>query len=165
VPELRAYRKPDVPREIAIQIASYVRVQWPAVIGRGTPLWEATPYPADGLHFVLIAYRGEQFNVYGLSSVFCFPTHRGCGFGEQIVAAATEHIRRQPEADLALLFCGDRVKSLYARHGWKLVPGIQIRYGDDRPFNDGHVMTLFVSERARAHDFTAGPVYVGPNTW
>ena len=182
MPELCAYRKPDVPREIAIQIASYVRVQWPAFIGRGKPLWEGTPYPDHCLHFVLtdgdvlishaivsarpLAHGGEQFVTYGLSSVFCYPTHRGCGFGEQIVAAATAHIRRQGDADLALLFCGDRVRSLYQRQGWQHVPGMTVRYGaDDKPFNDGHVMTLLVSARARAHDFPAEPFHVGPYTW
>jgi predicted N-acetyltransferase YhbS len=182
VPELRAYRKPDVPREIAIQIASYVRVQWPGLIAPGKPLWEATSYPAECLHFVLtdgdvlishaavssrrLAHGGETFNVYGLSSVFCYPTHRGSGFGEQVVAAATAHIRHASDADLALLFCGARAQSLYTRCGWELVPGMQIRYGDDnREFNDGRVMTLFVSSRARAHDFSAEPFHVGPNTW
>ena len=182
MPELRSYRKLDVPREIAIQIASYVRVQWPGITRRRTPLWEGTTYPADCLHFVLtdgdvlishaivaarpLAHGGATFNVYGLSSVFCYPTHRGSGFGEQIVAAATHHIRQQNDADLALLFCGDRVRSLYTRHGWEIVPGLRIRFGDDdREFNDGHVMTLFVSERARAHDFSAEPFHVGPNTW
>ena len=182
MPEIRAYRKLDVPREIAIQIASYVRVQWPGLVAPDRPLWEATSYPPECLHFVLtegdvlvshaavssrrLAHGGEAFNVYGLSSVFCYPTHRGTGFGQQIVAAATEHIRQQSDADLALLFCGERVKSLYTRCGWQVVPGLEIRAGDDnREFNDGHVMTLFVSDRARAHDFSAEPFHVGPNTW
>ena len=42
---------------------------------------------------------------------------------------------------------------------------LKIRYGDNRDFNDGHVMTLLVSNRARAHDFSAEPLHVGPNTW
>jgi predicted N-acetyltransferase YhbS len=181
VPEIRAYRKLDVPREIAIQIASYVRFQWPAFIGRNKPLWEGTPYPDDCLHFVMtdgdvlvshaivssrwLEHRGERFNVYGLSSVFCYPTHRGSGFGEQIVTAATDHIRRQTDADLALLFCGERVKSLYTRHGWRHIPELRVRYADNKEFNDGFVMTLLVSDRARAHDFTSEPFHVGPITW
>jgi GNAT superfamily N-acetyltransferase len=181
VPELRSYRKLDVPREIAIQIASYVRFQWPAFIGRNNPLWEGTPYPNHCLHFVLtdgdvlishaivssrwLEHCGKQFNVYGLSSVFCYPTHRGSGFGEQIVAAATDHVRQQNDADLALLFCGERVRSLYQRQGWEHIPALKIRFGDDKEFNDGFVMTLLLSQRARAHDFTTEPFYVGPNTW
>lgn len=182
VPELRSYRKRDVPRDIAIQIASYVRFQWPAFIGRKMPLWESTPYPDHCLHFVLVdgdvlvshaivssrglRHRGETFNVYGLSSVFCYPTHCGSGFGEKIVAAATDHIRRQSDANLALLFCGERVRSLYTRQGWQHVPAMKVLFGDDnREFNDGYVMTLLLSERARAHDFATEPLHVGPNTW
>ena len=181
MPEIRSYRKLDVPREIAIQIASYVRFQWPAFIGRNKPLWEGTPYPDYCRHFVLtdgdvlishaivsarpLDHRGERFSVHGLSSVFCYPTHRGSGFGEQIVAAATDWIRQQNDADLALLFCGERVRSLYQRQGWEHVSGMKIRYGDDKEFNDGFVMTLLLSGRARAHDFTSEPFYVGSITW
>jgi hypothetical protein len=65
-----------------------------------------------------------------------------------------------------LLFCGDRVRTLYQRRGWADVPAMKIRYGEaNKEFNDGHVMTLFVSSRARAHDFSAEPFHVGPNTW
>src|SRR3954464_10077365 len=110
MPELKSYRKYEMPRDLAVQIASAVRFIWPAFFGRRTPLWESTPYPAEGLHFVLtdgdvlishalvssrpLVHAGETFMVYGLSSVFCYPTHRGSGFGEQIVAAATDHIRK-----------------------------------------------------------------------
>jgi GNAT superfamily N-acetyltransferase len=179
--ELRCYRKNEVPRDIAVQVASYVRVQWPGLLARRTPLWESTPYPADGVHFVIadgdalvshalahgrkLSHGGEEWNVWGLSSVFTYPAHRGGGFGEQVVAAATKHIRHQPGADLALLFCGERVKSLYLRQGWEHLPAIRVKFGDDQEFNDGHVMTLFVSGRARAHDFAALPIYVGSNTW
>ncbi|MEO6434765.1 MAG: GNAT family N-acetyltransferase [Tepidisphaeraceae bacterium] len=181
MPELQFYRKLDVPRDIALQIASAVRFIWPNFFGKTPPLWESTPYPNDCLHFVLtegdilishaivsartLAHSGETFNVYGLSSVFCYPSHRGGGFGEQVVAAATDYIRKQPDADLALLFCGERVKSLYLRQRWQHLPDLQIHFGDDKPFNDGHVLTLFVSDRARAHDFTNQPFYVGANTW
>jgi predicted N-acetyltransferase YhbS len=183
VPELRSYRKPDVPRDIALQIASAVRFIWPAMLGQKTPLWESTPYPDDGVHFVVVdgdvlishtlvtsrklTHGGETFNVYGLSSVFCYPSHRGTGLGEQVVAAATDHIRKQADADFALLFCGERVKSLYLRHGWEYVPELKIISGpDNKAFADGYVLTLLVSDRARAHRFAeAEPLHVGKNTW
>jgi GNAT superfamily N-acetyltransferase len=182
VAELHSYRKLDVPRDIAVQIASYVRVQWPHFIGRKTPLWEGTPYPDYCLHFVLteadvlishaivsarpLAHGGETFNVYGLSSVFCYPTHRGLGFGERIVSEATSYIRKQPDADLALLFCGDRVRSLYTRQGWGHIAGLRVLSGPENElFNDGHVMSLMISERAAAHDFAREPFHVGPYTW
>ena len=181
--EIRSYRKLDVPRDIALQIASAVRYTWPHFFKGTPPLWETTPYPDSCLHFVLtdgdvlishalvsarpLTHGGETFNVYGLSSVICFPTHRGQGFGERVVAAATEHIRKQQDADFALLFCGERVKSLYLRQGWEHVPGLKVIYGDDnKAYADGYALTLYVSDRARRHRFDESePLHVGPNTW
>jgi GNAT superfamily N-acetyltransferase len=181
MPELRSYGKSEVPREIAIQIASYVRFQWPAFAGRKTPLWESLYPSIDRTHFVLtegdvlvshalvhgrpLAHGGQTWSTWGLSSVFCYPTHRGSGFGEQVVDAATGHIREQPAADLAMLFCGERVKPLYTRHGWQHLAGLRVTYADGKAFDDGYVMVLFVSDRARAHDFTREPFHVGPYTW
>jgi GNAT superfamily N-acetyltransferase len=180
-PILRFFRKLDLPRDIAVQIASYARFQWPHFIGRGTPLWESTPYPNHCLHFVLtdadvlishaivsarpLTHAGQTFMTYGLSSVFCYPTHRGSGYGERIVRDATDYVRQQLDADLALLFCGERVKSLYFRQGWQHLPKLEVRYADNQLFNDGYVLTLLVSERARAHDFESEPFPVGPYTW
>jgi hypothetical protein len=46
------------------------------------------------------------------------------------------------------------------------MPGLRILFGgDNQMFNDGHVMTLMVSERAAAHDFAREPLHVGPYTW
>ena len=183
MPEIRSYRKPDVPRDIAVQIVSGVRFVWPQFFGKTAPLWESMPYPADGMHFVMVdgdllishvlvtsrklAHAGESFNVYGLSSVFTFPTHRGTGCGEKTVAAATDYIERQSDADFALLFCGERVKSLYLRHGWEVVPGMKIQFGpDNQTYADGYCLTLYVSDRARAHRFSESePLHVGKNTW
>jgi GNAT superfamily N-acetyltransferase len=182
LPQLYRYRKDEVPRDVAVQIASYVRFQWPAFAGRKSPLWESLYPTIDRTHFVLVdgdvlvshaiahgrplAHGGRTWNVWGLSSVFTYPTHRGSGFGEQVVAAATSHIRSQPDADFALLFCGERVKSLYLRQGWEHLPAIRVTFGAGPAwFNDGHVMTLLLSGDARAHDFSVEPIHVGPNTW
>ena len=183
MPEIHSYRKLDVPRDFAVQIASAVRFVWPQFFGKTPPLWESTPYPNEGLHFIVtdgdvlishalvsvrpLAHAGETFNVYGLSSVFCYPSHRGSGWGEKVVEAATDHIRKQRDGDFALLFCGERVKSLYARRGWEHVPGLKVIYGpDNQTYADGYVLTLYVSDRARAHRFVADePLHVGKNTW
>ncbi len=182
MPEIHAYRKLDVPRDIAMQIASAVRYTWPQFFKGTPPLWETTPYPDSCLHFVLVdgdvlishaivsarplTHRGETFTVYGLSSVICFPTHRGQGFGERVVAGATDYIKQQPDADFALLFCGERVKPLYERTGWTHTPHITVTYGpDNKTYSDGYLMGLFVSDRARAHRFDEAPLYVGANTW
>jgi GNAT superfamily N-acetyltransferase len=185
MPELRSYLKPDLPRDISIQIAGYVRTQWPQFIGRQTKC-DWTPYPDWCLHFVIvegdvlishaiaasrkIEHGGQTYNVGGLSSVFCYPSHRGSGFGEQVVTAATEHLRSDPSVDFALLFCGQRVRTLYERTGWELVPAPRIYSGDRANpalYNDGFVMGVFLTDKGRAFRpiLEQEPVYVGANTW
>jgi hypothetical protein len=99
--------------------------------------------------------------------VICFPTHRGQGHGERVVAAASDYIRQQKDGDLALLFCGEKVKSLYLRQGWEYVPGLKVISGpDNKAYADGYVLTLYVSDRARRHRFMEDqPLHVGPFTW
>lgn len=181
VPELKSYRRSEIPRDLAIQIASYVRIQWPNLAGRRTPLWESLYPSIERTHFVItdgdvlishaiahgrtLTHAGESWDVWGLSSVFTYPTHRGSGFGEQVVAAATQHIRQQQGADFALLFCGQRVKSLYFRQGWQHLPHLRVHFGENQCFNDGYCLALLLTDRARAHDFSTEPLHVGPYTW
>jgi GNAT superfamily N-acetyltransferase len=181
MPKIQSYLKFEVPRDIAMQIVSGVRFTWPGFLDGKTPAWESTPYPAGGRHFVMmdgdmlvahvlvssrtLTHAGEAFVVYGLSSVFCFPGYRGKGFGEQTAEAATRHIREQADADLALLFCGERASHLYRRLGWEIAPGVEIRFGDNQLYSDGLTLALYVSDRARAHRFDSEPFHVGPKTW
>ena len=116
-------------------------------------------------HGRALTHAGESWDVWGLSSVFTYPTHRGSGFGEQVVAAATQHIRQQKGADFALLFCGERVKSLYFRQGWQHLPHLRVHFGENQCFNDGYCLALLLTDRARAHDFSTEPLHVGPYTW
>jgi GNAT superfamily N-acetyltransferase len=186
MPQLAVFSKNDLPRDLAIQVASYVRVQWPFMLGQRTPLWESTPYPADGKHFVLfdddvlishvlviqkqIEHVGEIWNVGGLASVFTYPTHRGAGHGERTVAAATDFLRSNGSTDFALLFCGQRVSNLYLRCGWELWTKPSITFGDPsapKTFDEYLVMGTIISQRAReARAALEGTrLYVGKNTW
>jgi GNAT superfamily N-acetyltransferase len=149
-------------------------------------LWESTPYPPDGKHFVLfdgdvlishvlvvrkqLEHIGQRWNVGGLASVFTYPTHRGAGNGERTVAAATDELRNNGNTDFALLFCGQRVSSLYVRNGWEIWTKPAITFGDagaPKTFNEYLVMGMIISQRARdARQAIEGtPLYVGKNTW
>jgi aminoglycoside 2'-N-acetyltransferase I len=186
MPQLGVFSKDDLPRDLAIQIASYVRVQWPFLLGTKTPLWESAPYPADGKHFILfdgdvlishvlvlrkqLSHIGQEWNVGGLASVFTYPTHRGAGHGEKVVAAASDYLRNNGETDFALLFCGERVSSLYLRTGWEFWKQPPILFGDKaspQVFDAYLTMGMMVSQRARdARAAMEGqPLYVGQNTW
>jgi len=186
MPELRSYLKQELPREIAVQIRSYIRMQWP---GLGTELTKIvappSPWVRDRQAFVLmedellishadanfrtIEHGGQAYEVGGLSAVFTYPAHRGKGLGEIVVRAATEFLQER-SADFALLFCGERVQTLYERVGWTLLPAARIYYGDaanPTVKNDGLIMGLFISDRGRAFKpvLEQEPVYVGPFTW
>jgi aminoglycoside 2'-N-acetyltransferase I len=189
LPQLLSYSKNEMPRDIALQIVSYVRIQWPFLLGQKTPLWESAPYPADGKHFVLVdgdaliahalahhkmvEHGGRQWKVGALSSVFTYPTHRGTGYGEQVASAATQWLR-ESGTDFALLFCGERVKSLYLRQGWEHLPPLRVTYGDvgelkkyEEEYLGGFVLIMLVSESAAAakSQLENQPIYVGQNTW
>jgi hypothetical protein len=74
------------------------------------------------------------------------------------------------KADFALLFCGERVQSLYDRVGWSLLPAARIYYGEKtNPTvkNDGLIMGMFISDKGRAIRplLEQEPLYVGLATW
>lgn len=183
--ELRAYAKSAVPRDVALQIRSYQRMQWPhldEVIG--AMLWDV---PADSTartfvvldgeklvshaeaNFRPIARAGYTFNVGGLSAVFTYPAYRGKGHAQQVVSAATAFLD-QSDADLALLFCGESKRGLYASLGWVTMEAADIQYGDPQHptrYEGGIVMVRYMSARRRAASsaFQCEPVYVGERTW
>ena len=186
MPELQSYLKREVPREIAIQIRSGIRFVWPQLNAGITTLWK--PPPVDSMErrtFVLmddellvshaeatirdVSHRGQDFKVGGLSAVFAYPNYRGSGAGERVVAAATDFLR-QSSSDFALLFCGERVSSMYKRLGWEREDRMRIHFGDKanpKTYQDGLLMGLFLSQRARdaKPQLEGSPLYVGPNTW
>jgi GNAT superfamily N-acetyltransferase len=189
VPQLSVYSKEQVPRDMAVQMCSYVRIQWPFLMGQATPLWRPQRYPDGGRHFMLhdddvliahalshhreIAHVGRTWRVGALSGVFTYPTHRGSGFGEQVVAAATKYLR-ESETDFALLFCGERVKSLYERQGWEHSPAVRVTSGNiEQPVKyeeehvGGFVLVMYVSEAAKGarEAIESRPIHVGQSTW
>ena len=182
--ELRSYVKGEVPRDVAVQIASYVRMQWPGLLERRTPLWESTPYPPEGVHFVVtdgdvlvshalahtrtVEHAGERYVTGALSSVCTYPAWRKLGHGGRVVAAATEHIRASG-ADIAMLFTGEPRRSFYAALGWEPIDGARILYGDPNApqQEEGLTMMLFLSDKGRRARsiFEREAIFVGPITW
>src|SRR5215217_6279737 len=101
MPELRSYLKQDVPRDIAVQIRSFIRIQWAEVEPERTTIVAPPPVTAtvDRTAFVLVEgevlishaeanlrsleHRGQTYRVGGLSAVLTYPAHRGRGNGER----------------------------------------------------------------------------------
>ena len=168
MPELRWYLKPDVPGDIACQIRSYIRMQWPQLNAGVTQIWPSRSGLAlDRVVFVLVEdellishaetsireidHSGQRYKVGGLSAVFAYPAHRGSG------------------ADLSLLFCGERVKSLYLRLGWEVMESQQIMHGDPAaPVKAEYIVMANVATprgKAARDLWNQQPVYVGPTLW
>ena len=181
--KLKAYRKVDVPRDIAAQIRSYVRIQWPCLDTRGQALWDVrVDSPArtfvvlDGdklvshaeANFRTVDHGGRTYAVGGLSAVFTFPAYRGGGFAKEVVREASAALDGS-EADLAMLFCGEPLRRFYASYGWHAVESARILHGDpaNPVLHEGLVMMRFISDAGRAAraSFESQPVYVAERTW
>jgi GNAT superfamily N-acetyltransferase len=186
MPALHAFAKSDVPRDVAIQVRSYQRIQWPHLDERiGGKLWDVPRDLAVRTFVVLddeklvshaeanfrpLEHAGQMFTVGGLSAVFTYPAYREHGFAQQVVRAATDFLDASP-ADMALLFCGERLRDFYTTFGWEaLGDDTRIFYGDrahPTPHAGNVVMARFIS--THGHDARATlarePLFVGERTW
>ena len=120
--ELRSWPKHAVPREIAVQIRSYIRMQWPPLNGTQNRIWDFVARENEPTTFALVddeilvshaemnfrttQFHSERWNVGGLSTVFTYPAFRRTGCASRIVSAATDALK-ESDADLAMLFCGE----------------------------------------------------------
>ena len=186
MPQLLSFPKHQVPRDIAIQIRSYYRIQWSHVHARSGTLWNyAADNPLRPINFVLmedealishaeanwrtIEFGGGSFTCGGLSGVFTYPAWRGSGLAKDVVRAATDALN-QSDADLAILFCGPRLRNFYSECGWTPMDSARILFGDPtNPQQDktGQIMMLFPSPKGRLIQdrLLSEPLYVGALTW
>jgi aminoglycoside 2'-N-acetyltransferase I len=185
MPTLQDFPHHEMPPQIATQIHSYVRMQWPFLNAGNTQIWNYTPQPIPPRHFVLmdgellishaavnqrdLPHHGRSWRIAGLSTVFTYPDRRDAGFASQVVAAATKYIL-QSDADLAILFAGHQLENFYHHHGWLPAPDARILHGpavSPELKTDNLVMMLIVSPHAQKNVqwFTQEDFYVGENTW
>jgi len=183
--ELRTYPKHAVPREIAAQIRSFIRMQWPFLNGQQNRIWDFAPANGEPTTFVLVddeilvshtevnyrpvEFAGQTLKVGGLSAVFTYPAFRGGGHARRIVSAATESILNS-DADLAILFCGGALENFYSACGWTAMKNARVLYGareSPQLKDDNLVMMVFVSARGKALRDTLDreQIYVGAKTW
>jgi GNAT superfamily N-acetyltransferase len=182
VPTLHRFPKHEVPREIAVQIRSFIRIQWPALMGRGGRLYDVEP--CDAMTFVLMEdealvshaqvkrwdfpHDGEMLKVAGLSAVFTYPAWRGSGCGKQIIRAATDYLP-QTGADIGMLFCSDGRRMLYESCGWIVVRSTRVLEGDEHSpkVHENQQMAFEITPKGRQirESFENAAVYVGQSTW
>lgn len=183
-PELKSFSDGNMPSAYVHQLRSFIRIHWfdiyqyelsPLV---GEPSWHSRYfmmvegeclYSSANAVWSMVEHQGERYKMYGLSGVFTYPAFEGRGFGSQVVKAATDYIRQEPNADMAILWTGENLFNFYGRCGWEPMPDMTVHRGEkDNPeVYNGHAMMLFVSDRAKQnrHLLNEYPFYFGAFTW
>ena len=151
----------EFPDELRLQAVSFMRVEWPYIYSGERRLWMET-FPSDlkPVHFcvtdgeVLLSHaevveaefvhEGETLSVHGLGNVFTFPPFRRCGYGAQVVAAATSHTLEYP-GDAAFLKTNLQLEQFYSAHGWMTLNDSSGSDAPDRPISMG----ILRSDRAK----------------
>jgi predicted N-acetyltransferase YhbS len=143
MPELSVLNTSDeLPPEIGRQIRALLATEWPG----SDEEMVSGPLLAPDLHpvyFVItsedrvvsygrtiwawVPHKGGALKLYGLGDVVSAPEWRRSGYGDRIVEAASVHIRSDPEADVAVLLTTPALEAWYGRHGWTLVPGLNVK--------------------------------------
>jgi predicted acetyltransferase len=117
----------------------------------------------------MVEIHNQLYKIYGLGMVLTYPAHRKQGYGQKVVAAATELIMQTSDADLALLQTAPHLEQLYKKHGWNHTSKIKILSGNpNKPIDeDGWFMTMFLSERAKRNQtyFELMPFYLDEHIW
>src|SRR5687767_12574584 len=184
MPDLRFIPSAELPRDLKLQVLSFIRIEWWWIFRDNNRFWDYTDkstHPVNAViterglvishaevNWRMLEHGGQAYKVYGVSAVFTYPAFRKEGYGTQVMRAVTEHLRAS-DADLALLFCLPQLVPFYENAGWETPPNAQILYGDRDHPHEEEIATcmLFVSERGRAarEAFSTQPVYVRAYTW
>ena len=188
MPTLAQYTN-NLPEHILWQILSFHRFVWredvenmDELLAGKTPLhpphWQPRYFVlADGEVLISAAavvqteieVQASTYTIFGLSMVMTYPDYRNQGHGSYIVKEATDHIKGQPSADIALLQTAPHLEHFYNQHGWEHTPKIGLLVGNrNKPReDDGWYMMFYLSERARRHhaDFEQKPFYFDVHVW
>lgn len=176
-----------MPELIKYQILSFMRIEWPqGFTGRWRGRrWISRP-EFNPHHFVLLdndfvighaesmwrdwGHNDIVYRVYGISGVFIYPDYQGEGYGKQLVQAATDYCKAQPDADLGMVWREPHLEDFYTQCGWEPMPTTTTLIGETRDsaqVDDERLLMFFNSEKGRdhRHHFEDNSVYFGWTTW
>ena len=185
--ELLTFTSAEFPEHLKWQAVSFLRVQWPdGFVGENRLRNWVTREADHPIHIVLVEqdilishtnvvwkylnHNGETYKAYGLTGVFTFPSFRGQGCGSRVIAAGTAYIQAS-DADIAMLYCDERLRSLYAKQGWKPLDTSTTYLGTaEKPerVDDEILMMLFLSPKGQQGQpaFETKPIHFGGDyTW
>jgi predicted acetyltransferase len=183
MPQLLEYTTDALPRDYFWQIQDFIRIHWfdgfqydldePFKPG----IWNPHYFVIAEKHALMSSARalskmveidGVPYKMYGLGAVLTYPAFRKRGYGGQVVEAATNYIKAQPDADFAIFWTDPSMASFYSPYGWETEENIAVTF--DRPENPqptGFRMMLFLSDRAKQlrPSLNGGSIYFGEYTW
>ena len=183
MPQLQQFTLDELPDHFGWQMLDFVRIHWFDIYSHEQ---EANFFPKQwhSLSFIVAEkkalysaataiwqdreFQGETFRAYGLTAVMTYPAFRKKGYGLQVVAAATDYIKQQADADLAILWTGTDLEGFYNRTGWEHPRDFTVSIGDpDNPEISNYPMLLYLSDRGCAlRDSLAGQtLYFGQYSW
>ena len=116
-----------------------------------------------------IIHLGETYKIYGLGDVFTFPASRNKGFGKKVVSSATNYIRADSDADVALLLTEPKLENFYQQSGWEYIPDLRLLTGEQRKLklNSDFAMMMFLSQKAQHNrtNFQTQSVFLPGDEW
>lgn len=183
--ELHIYHSAkDLPPHFEWQIRAFLRLLWfdENEDELNEPL---TPEELHPVYFVLarenslisyariiwmpIDHLGNTYKMYGLGDVFTFPASRKKGYGSRVVESATNYIRADSEADIAILLTEPGLENFYRSIGWEYIPDLRLLTGEpDNPqTRDDFAMMLFLSGKAKQNhtNFQTQTVFLPGDEW
>jgi predicted acetyltransferase len=185
MPSVQIYNSNQaLPKEFEHQMRAYIRILWhdaytydlnaPLVPDERHPQYvvlaeEHALISAARVNWVTVHYMGQSLKMYCIGDVFTYPAFRKQGYGHQVVDAATELIRSDASADMAILFTDPDLETLYGQSGWQEVSELQASIGtEDNPeLYPAFAMMLFLSDKgieAKAK-FASNPIFLPGYGW
>ena len=174
----------DLPPHFEWQIRTFIRILWsdenednlnePLTAEEFHPVYfllaqEDSLISYARLIWMTIHHLGKTYKMYGLGDVFTFPASRNKGYGKRIVSAATNFIRTDSNADMAILLTEPNLESFYQSSGWEHIPELRLFTGEQAipQIRDNFAMMLFLSERAKQNrtDFQTQSVFLPGDEW
>ena len=183
MPQLQQFTGDTLPEHFGWQIHDFVRIHWFDIFAYEKEadvhpaMWHPTYFIVNeqrALYSVAtavwqdITVNGETYRTHGLSGVLTYPAFRKKGYGQQVVTAATDFIKQQAGADLAILWTGSNLETFYNRSGWEYPQAFTVTTGEpENPEIGEFPMLLYLSDRGRAlRESLAGKsLYFGPYYW
>ena len=183
MPQLQHFTADTLPDHFGWQILDFVRIHWFDIFAhkREADVYPITWHPhyfvvteARALLSAAVAiwedrqFNGETYRTYGLTGVMTYPAFRKKGYGLQVATAATDYIKQQADADLAILWTGTDLEAFYDRNGWAYPHTFSVMLGDPaNPTRSNFPMLLYLSDRGHAlqQSLAGGALYFGNHSW